>query len=220
MRWRADTGPVPAATTAGLWRGGRLLGEDDSPMAHRVCPWWLGYFLLLPLRRIRQNPRKLLGPLVREGMVVLEPGPGMGFFSLDLARMVGPGGRVVAVELQERMLRVLRRRARKAALAERIDLRQAEAGRLGVDDLAGAVDVVLAIFVVHEMPDDGGFFAEAHRVLRPGGRLLFAEPKRHVPKDDFIRSIEAAERASFTNLGDFAFPGANAVLLARSADRS
>ena len=68
-------------------------------MAHRVCPWWVGYVLLFPLRRLRQNPRTWLGPLVNEGMVVLEPGPAMGFFTLDLARMVGASGRVVAVEV-------------------------------------------------------------------------------------------------------------------------
>ena len=200
----------------GGWRAGRLLREDGARMPHRVCPWWLGYLLLLPLRRIWQNPRKLLGTLVREGMTVLEPGPGMGFFTLDVARMVGPGGRVLAVDVQEKMLKALRRRARKAGLLDRIDIRPAEPGRLGVEDLAGRVDLVLAIFVVHEMPEAGAFFTEAHRALRSGGRLLFAEPRRHVPKDAFDRSLEAAAQAGFTRLGDFRFPGARAVLLART----
>ena len=66
-------------------------------MAHHVCPWWAGYALLIPLRRWTHNPERWLGPLVREGMTVLEPGPGMGYFTLDLARMVGASGRVVAV---------------------------------------------------------------------------------------------------------------------------
>ncbi len=148
-------------------------------------------------------------------MTVLEPGPGMGFFTLDLARMVGPAGRVVAVDVQERMLKVLRRRALKAGLAERIDIRRAEPDRLGVEDLAGCVDVVLGIFVVHELPEAEAFFAEAHRVLRPGGRLLFAEPKRHVSKDDFARSIVAATRAGFKRDAEFPFPGARAVVLTR-----
>ncbi len=198
------------------WRAGGLLREDGARMSHRVCPWWLGYLLLLPVRRIWQSPRKLLGPLVREGMTVLEPGPGMGFFSLALARMVGPGGRIVAVDVQERMLQVLRRRARRAGLLDRIDIRRAGPAGLGIEDHAGRVDLVLAIFVVHEMPEAGAFFAEAHRALKPGGRLLFAEPKRHVPKDDFDRSLEAAARAGFTRLGEIPFPGARAVLLART----
>lgn len=185
-------------------------------MSQRVCPWWFGYLLLLPLRRIRQRPRKLLGALVREGMTVLEPGPGMGYFTLDVARMVGPAGRVVAVDVQERMLKALRRRARRAGLLDRIDIRHVEADRLGVDDLAGRVDLVLAIFVVHEMPDADALFAEAHRVLVRGGRLLFAEPKRHVSQDAFEASLGAARRAGFTCEGEALFPGARAVLLARS----
>jgi len=148
-------------------------------------------------------------------MIVLEAGPGMGFFSLDVARMAGPGGRVVAVDVQEKMLRVLRRRARNASLADRIDIRRAEPDRLGIEDLAGRVDLALAIFVVHEMPEAGAFFAETYRALRPGGRLLFAEPKRHVPKDAFERSLEAAAQAGFTRPGEFLFPGARAALLAR-----
>jgi len=184
---------------------------------HRVCPWWFGYLLLSPLRRIRQSPTKLLGSLVSPGMTVLEPGPGMGYFTLDIARMVGPSGRVVAVDVQDRMLRTLRRRAARAGLLARIDLRRVEPGSLGVEDLAGRIDRVLAIFVVHEMPDAGRFFAEAHRALVGGGRLLFAEPKRHVTRDEFERSLETAQRTGLASLGAFRFPGARAVLLARSA---
>ena len=80
-------------------------------MAHRICPWWLGYWLVSPLRKLRENPSKALAPFVREGMVVLEPGPGMGFFTLAVARLVGPEGRVVAVDLQPKMLASLERRA-------------------------------------------------------------------------------------------------------------
>ncbi|HXN47666.1 MAG TPA: methyltransferase domain-containing protein, partial [Bryobacteraceae bacterium] len=73
-------------------------------MPHRVCPWWLGYLLASPIRRLAQNPSGTVAPYVREGMTVLEPGPGMGFFTLDLARLVGSSGRVVAVDIQPKML--------------------------------------------------------------------------------------------------------------------
>ena len=184
-------------------------------MPHRVCPWWIGYLLLLPIRKIWQSPQRLLGPLVRVGMTILEVGPGMGFFSLDVARMVGPTGRLVALDVQERMLEVLRRRARKAGLLDRIDIRRAEPDTLRIEDLAGRVDLVLAVFVVHEMPESGSFFVEAHRALKPGGRLLFAEPKRHVPKRAFEESLEAASRAGFARQGEHRFPGASAVVLVK-----
>jgi len=190
---------------------------EDRPMSHRVCPWWVGYLLLSPLRRLVQDPRAWLGPFVREGMVVLEPGPGMGFYTLDVARMVGPSGRVVAVDVQEKMLAALRRRAVRAGLADRIDLRRARPDGLGIDDLAGRVDLVVAIFVVHEMADAESFFAEAWRALRPGGRLLFAEPRLHVPRKRFERAVAAAERAGFAREEGFRFPSTQRAVFARPA---
>lgn len=90
-------------------------------MAHPVCPWWLGYFLVGPLRRLWQDPVKVVQPYVTSGMTALEPGPGMGFFTLELARLVGKDSRVVAVDIQPKMLAAPRRRAERAGLLEHIE---------------------------------------------------------------------------------------------------
>lgn len=164
-------------------------------MAPRVCPWWLGYLLVSPLRRLLQDPAAILAPFAREGMTVLEPGPGMGFFTLEAARRVGPRGRVVAVDLEPRMLAALRRRAARAGLAGRIETREARPETLGVEDLAGRVDLALALFVVHELPDAGRFFSELRTALAPGGRVLFVEPGGHVSPAAFDASLAAASRA-------------------------
>ncbi len=161
----------------------------------RVCPWWVGYFLVSPLRRLVQDPAALLRPFVREGMTVLEAGPGMGFFTLEAARLAGPRGRVVAVDLQPRMLAALRRRAERAGLADRIETRLARQDALAVGDLAGKVDLALALLVVHELPDAGRFFAELRATLAPGGKVLFAEPSGHVGPAAFEESLAAAARA-------------------------
>ena len=166
-------------------------------MPHRVCPWWLGYLLASPIRKLFQDPARILAPHVREGMTVLEPGPGMGFFTLELARRVGAGGRVVAVDLQEQMLAGLLRRARRAGLADRIDARLASDRSLGIDDLAGRVNLVVAFAVLHELPDAGRFFAEARRAVSQQGKVLVAEPAGHVSASDFESTLAAAERAGF-----------------------
>lgn len=170
-------------------------------MAHRVCPWWIGHLLASPLRRLIQRPEEILGSLAGAGMTVLEPGPGMGFFTLELARLVGPQGRVVAVDLEPRMLAGLKRRAEKAGLAERIELREARVNSLEVGDLAGTVDFVLAFAMVHEMPSAEVFFAETALALKPGGRMLFAEPAGHVKPADFERELACAARAGFRVTG-------------------
>jgi ubiquinone/menaquinone biosynthesis C-methylase UbiE len=163
-------------------------------MSH-TCPWWFGYFLLFPMRRLTQRPTRILRPFVRPGMRVVEPGCGMGFFTLDLVRMVGPQGRVVAIDLQEKMLAGLRRRARRAGLEGRLDVRLAQADRLGIADLAGQVDLVLAFYMVHELAEPAAFFAEITTALKADGAVLVAEPPLHVTRAAFEASLAAAEHA-------------------------
>ncbi|HXY03322.1 MAG TPA: methyltransferase domain-containing protein [Terriglobales bacterium] len=166
-------------------------------MAHRVCPWWLGYFLLNPFRRIGQNPQKLLAAHVRNGMTVLEPGPGMGFFTLELLRMVGDKGRVIAIDIQPKMLAKLKQRATKAGLADRLDARLACADSMGITDLRGSVDFVLAFAVVHEFPDAACFFSEVAMSSKSGAALLLAEPSGHVKAAEFERELQAASQAGY-----------------------
>ena len=166
-------------------------------MAHSVCPWWLGYLHIIPLRRLWQHPSTILSPFATEGMLVLEPGCGMGYFTLDLARIVGPRGKVVAVDLQPRMIAGLSRRARRSGLAGRIVARLAGAGSLAVEDLAGRVDFVLAFAVIHEFPDARAALGEMHRTLKPGGKILVAEPRGHVSADEFAALKAAAIHEGF-----------------------
>ena len=76
-------------------------------MADRVCPWWLGYLLASPIRKLVYDPRSILGAYVKPGMTALDIGCAMGFFSLPLARLAGPRGKIICVDLQEKMLQLL-----------------------------------------------------------------------------------------------------------------
>jgi SAM-dependent methyltransferase len=182
-------------------------------MAHRVCPWWLGYLLISPLRRTRYKPAEVVGPYVREGQTVLEPGPGMGFFTLELARLVGARGRVVAVDVQAKMLDKLKRRAIKAGLADRIDSRLVSADSLGVGDLAGAVDFTLAFAMVHELPDPGRFFREITASAKPASLMLLAEPKGHVKESQFDTELRLAKEAGFEVIDRPEIKGSYTVVL-------
>ncbi|HEY6009158.1 MAG TPA: class I SAM-dependent methyltransferase [Geobacteraceae bacterium] len=170
-------------------------------MAHRVCPHWLGYFLLNPLRRLWHDPEEILRPYVTPGMTVLDLGSAMGFFTLPLAGMVGPSGRVVAVDVQEKMLRSLNRRAVQAKVAERIVARLCTPTSLDLADLEGAIDFALAFAVVHEAPDARSLFADLFRALKPGASCLVAEPKGHVSAREFAQTLSAAEGAGFGIVG-------------------
>jgi len=185
-------------------------------MAHRVCPWWLGYWLICPLRRRGQNPAEILAPHVREGMTVLEPGSGMGFFTLELARLVGASGRVIAVDIQPKMLDRLKRRLVQAGLLDRVDARLASPESMGIADLRSSVDFTLAFAVVHEFPDAARFFAEVAAASKPGASLLLAEPKGHVKVSEFDSELQAASQAGFNLLDRPSIRRSQAALLRKS----
>jgi 2-polyprenyl-3-methyl-5-hydroxy-6-metoxy-1,4-benzoquinol methylase len=163
----------------------------------RVCPWWAGYFLANRLRRLAQNPEKILQPYVNEGMTVMDVGSAMGFFTLPLAKLVGDQGRVIAVDLQEKMISSLQRRAQKAGLADRIETRICSSTSLKIDDLAGSIDVVLAFAVLHEMPDSAAAILSIAQALKGGGLFLMAEPTGHVSTEGFRQTSEVALQQGF-----------------------
>jgi ubiquinone/menaquinone biosynthesis C-methylase UbiE len=159
--------------------------HDDEPREHHLCPWWVGFLLACPLRRFRENPERMLGPYTGPGMTVVDVGSAMGFFSLPAARLVGEGGRVICVDVQERMLKTLRGRARRRKLDHIIETRVATQESLGLEDLDGRVDLVLAAHVVHESTAPRAFLDQCRRCLHAGGRLLVVEPKGHVSDEEF-----------------------------------
>lgn len=182
-------------------------------MAERVCPVWIGYFLASPVRKLFENPRAIIEPYVEEGMTVLDIGCAMGFFSLPLARMVGGRGKVVCVDLQEKMLKSLEKRARRAGLSDRIETRICQQDSLDLGDVVEEIDFALAYAVVHEVPDASKFFAEAYGSIKPSGRLLLAEPQGHVSKEGFEKTVAAAEQSGFAVAGSPSLRRSLAVLL-------
>jgi ubiquinone/menaquinone biosynthesis C-methylase UbiE len=166
-------------------------------MAKRVCPVWVGYLLASPLRRLFENPEKMFDPYIQEGMNVLDIGCAMGFFSLPFARMVGSNGKVICVDVQEGMIRSLKKRAQKAELSDRIETRLCQPDSLGIADLRENIDFAVALAVVHEVPDVPGFFSETHETIKPAGKLLVAEPKGHVSEEEFDATVAHAEQNGF-----------------------
>lgn len=164
-------------------------------MAGHVCPWWGGYFIDNRFRRILHNPEKILAPYVQRGMTVMDFGCGMGFFSIAMARLVGEAGCVVAVDVQQKMLDVLQKRAERARFADRIVTHRCGPDALGVD---GRMDFVLAFWSAHEVPDLPGLLGDVHGCLVPDGRLLVAEPKGHVSARAFKGMIAAAREVGLS----------------------
>ena len=177
-----------------------------------VCPWWLIGAFDNPLRRLLQKPERILSGLVKPGQVAADIGCGMGYFTVPLARLAGPEGRVLAIDLQEKMLAGARRRAARAGVSERVQFCRASPAGFGV---AGPVDFVLTFWMVHEVPDQERFLKEVHALLRPGGTWLLAEPPIHVTQAMFDRTVAVAQSVGFTPLSRPRIAFSRAVLFAR-----
>ena len=90
-------------------------------------------------------------------MTVLDVGCGPGFFSIELARMVGRTGRVFSADLQDGMLQKLGRKVRGTELEDRINLVRCEGDKINVSE---EIDFGLAFWMVHEVPDKESFFRQ------------------------------------------------------------
>jgi SAM-dependent methyltransferase len=111
------------------------------------------------------------------------------------------------------MLSALRRRAQKAGLLERIELRYIREDGLGIKDISSKVDFAAALHVVHEVPDQVSFFTEIRKTLKQGGKLLVVEPKGHVSENQFEASVAVAENVGFVSGVLSKKMGARAALL-------
>jgi len=164
-------------------------------MRDHICPWWMAYTFDNRLRSFFHKPETLLGAYVTEGMTVLDVGCGMGFFSIGLARLVGSRGTVVAADIQDKMLHILRRRAERAGLSDRIRTVRCEPNHPAFDT---AFDFILAFWMVHEVPSVDTFFRQLRLCLNPKGVLFITEPIFHVSPKQFQQSLVAAQTCGLT----------------------
>ena len=157
---------------------------------NHICPVAISGSLDTKFRRVFQNPQTILRPYVKEGMTVLDLGCGPGFFTIDMARMVGKSGRVIAADLQDGMLQKLNKKIHGTELEERIVLHRCEEDKIGIQE---EVDFILAFYMVHEVPDRDKFFKEIESILKTSGVMLMVEPPLHVSWTAFSRSIKSAK---------------------------
>jgi ubiquinone/menaquinone biosynthesis C-methylase UbiE len=162
---------------------------------NRVCPVELANSLDGRFRRWLQNPQKILSPYVKEGMTVLDIGCGPGFFSVELATLVGSHGKVVSADLQDGMLEKLHNKIRGTELEERFRLVKCDQDKINISE---KVDFGLAFFMVHEVPNKELFFTQLKTILNGDGQFLVVEPRLfHVSQKEFVCTTKIAEGTGF-----------------------
>ena len=155
--------------------------------------------LLNPLRRLVQSPRRTVAAIgLRSADMVLEVGPGPGFFTPFIARAVPRGG-VVLVDLQQEMVRLARQRLAHGVNGENIEYAQGDA--LSLPFASATFDAVFVATMLGEVPDRDGCVEELRRVVKTTGTVAVAETRRD---SDFIKLDELSalfERHRFQRAG-------------------
>jgi 2-polyprenyl-3-methyl-5-hydroxy-6-metoxy-1,4-benzoquinol methylase len=180
-----------------------------------VCPWWLGYFLINPLRKYVHNPEKILGNYILSGMKVIDYGSAMGHFSLPMAKMVGTQGKVYCFDIQKKMLAKLTRRAKNAGMEKIIESRLITNDDSSYSDLKQTADFTLLFAVAHEISDREQLFALLAGIMKNKALLMFAEPAGHVSFKDFEQSVSLAEKAGFRKLTPLKINRSYAILFTK-----
>jgi ubiquinone/menaquinone biosynthesis C-methylase UbiE len=157
-----------------------------------VCPATFSKSLDNFLRRLIHKPEKILAPFVKEGMTALDLGCGPGYFTAELARLVGESGRVTAADLQQEMLDKMLIKISGAGFEKRVDAHKCQAESTGINK---KFDFILTFWMVHEVPDQVRFIEEIKSLLKPGGKILIVEPKFHVTNKEFSGMTARLERA-------------------------
>jgi SAM-dependent methyltransferase len=137
----------------------------------KPCPYAVAWLVDNPIRRRYLHPT-LDRVGIQPGERVLELGPGPGAFSVEAAERTAPGGSLVAVDIQARMIAAVKRKVREANLTN-VETYVAGAYELPLKD--SSVDRAFLVSVLPEIPDRQRALIELRRVLKPGGVLSITE---------------------------------------------
>jgi ubiquinone/menaquinone biosynthesis C-methylase UbiE len=157
-----------------------------------VCPWWCCFTFDNFLRKLFHNSGKILRSYIVEGNTVLDVGPGMGYFSIPIAKMVGEKGKLIAADIQPEMLKALLKRGKNAGVEKQIITHLCKADSLGLNM---QFDFILAFWMVHEVPNQLAFFKEIKSILKHSGKFLLSEPVFHVNQAMYENTVKIAESA-------------------------
>lgn len=151
------------------------MGREIAQTMHYLgAPW-----LVRESREREEECSTLLNALkIKPGQTVCDMGCGNGFYTLKLSAIVGPKGKVLAVDIQQEMLRMLEERAKEAKIANIRPI----LGTVADPQLpTAAVDLILCVDVYHEFSHPGQMLAAMKKALAPGGRVVLVEFREEDP---------------------------------------
>jgi len=168
--------------------------DNAMEKKYSVCPLAMAGMLDSKIRNFFHNPNKILKPYIRQNMTIMDIGCGTGVFSTKAAELLEGTGKVISVDMQEGMLEKLKNKIKGRVIEKNIVLHKCTQDRLNITENA---DLVLMIYVVHEVPNKENMFNEILPLINKNGLLMIIEPK-FVSKNEFEKIINMVKKRGFT----------------------
>lgn len=186
--------------------------QENVTCNNHICHHRMAFMLDNFVRKLIQHPGRIVREYIKPGDTVIDLGCGPGFFSMEMAKLVGEAGQVIAADLQEEMLARVRQKADKKKLMRRLRFHKCQPDRVGLK-LEDKADFMLAFYMIHETPDPMAFLNEVKSLLKKGGKFLVVEPKMHVNQEKYEQMIAMAQQSGYHVLGFPKKKGGRSVLL-------
>jgi ubiquinone/menaquinone biosynthesis C-methylase UbiE len=158
-----------------------------------VCSLRMAGLLDSKLRRYLFNPNVILKPYINKEIIALDIGCGPGVFTIEIANLLEGAGKVIAVDMQEGMLEIIKRKITGKSIEKNIILHKCTQDKININE---NVDFVLMFYMVHEVPSTENLFKEVLPLINKNGLLMIVEPK-FVSKNNFNKMIDKIKEKGF-----------------------
>lgn len=159
-----------------------------------TCPWWIAYTWDNRIREYFQNTDVIIKPYIKPGITALDVGCGMGYFSIHMAKYIGEEGKVISVDIQKKMIEILKNRSKKRGLDNIIKPILSHGDLSNINE---RIDFALNFWMLHEVASQRILLKQIYDLLNPSGKYLIAEPKIHTSSKYFGSIIEKCKEVGF-----------------------
>jgi ubiquinone/menaquinone biosynthesis C-methylase UbiE len=174
-----------------------------------ICPWWLCFLFDNFTRKWYQDPIKIMTPFIKSGFKILDVGPGRGYYTFPFASLVQPEGFVYALDIQKKMLDILKEIADKKGYSNIIP-HFYDGKNICIQE---QFDFVNLFWMCHEIRNKDTFLNELKGVCKTGSKILLVEPYVHVSKKMYKKSIQMFLDNGFRTVNTVKINFSRAVLL-------
>jgi len=148
---------------------------------HMVCPMRVAGLLDSKFRRLFHNPNKILKPYISKNITALDIGCGPGVFSIEIAELLEGTGKVISVDIQDGMLKIIKNKITGKPIEKNIILHKCLPDSINVKE---NVDFVLMFYMVHEVSNKENLLNEVIPLVNKNGLIMIVEPGL-VSKNEF-----------------------------------